>query len=182
MRTLQRKLARELWGHRIQVGSIALVMGCGIMTVMGLRSTLTSIRAARDDYYESHRLADVFAPLRRAPLSVSRRVAAIPGVSAIETRIVKDVKLDVPGLTEPAIGHVVSVPDQQRPMLNQLHLRQGRWITPGRSSEIMLSEGFALANGLGPGDSVAAVINGRWQRLHVAGIAIHRHHTRHHAR
>ena len=91
----------------MQVASIALVMGCGIMTVMGLRSTLTAIERARDQYFESHRLADVFASLKRAPVSVGASLRALPGVAAVETRIVRDVKLDVPGLQEPAIGHVV---------------------------------------------------------------------------
>jgi hypothetical protein len=44
MRTLDLKLLRELRRHWVQVTSIALVMGCGTMTIMGLRSTLTSIR------------------------------------------------------------------------------------------------------------------------------------------
>jgi putative ABC transport system permease protein len=171
-RTLQRKLVRELWGHRVQVASIALVMGCGIMTVMGLRSTLTAIERARDQYFDRYRLADVFASLTRAPASVGAALRAIPGVAAVETRIVRDVKLDVPGLQEPAIGHVVSIPDVRRPMLNELHLRAGRWIAARREDEVIVSEGFAAANGLSPGDSVAAVINGRWRRLRIVGIGI----------
>ncbi|MDE3129033.1 MAG: ABC transporter permease, partial [Gemmatimonadota bacterium] len=33
-------------------------------------------------------------------------------------------------------------------------------------------EAFAQANGLGPGDSLGAVLAGRWERLHVVGVAI----------
>ena len=172
MRTLDRKLLRELRRHRIQVASIALVMACGIMTVMGLRSTLTSIRSARDAYFDTHRFGDVFASLRRAPNALVGDLRRLPGVGAVEPRIVRDVKLDVPGLSEPAIGHVVSIPDQPRPMLNALQIRRGRWIAAGAESEVLVSEGFALANMLDPGDSLGAVINGRWRRLQVVGIAI----------
>src|SRR6476620_6275419 len=59
MRTLDLKLLRELRRHWVQVTSIALVMGCGTMTIMGLRSTMTSVRAARDSYYDEYRCADV---------------------------------------------------------------------------------------------------------------------------
>ncbi|HTJ23115.1 MAG TPA: ABC transporter permease [Gemmatimonadaceae bacterium] len=172
MRTLDLKLLRELRRHWVQVTSIALVMGCGTMTIMGLRSTLTSIRAARDSYFDQYRFADVFVRLQRTPAAVAARIAEIDGVASVESRIVEDVKLDVPRLPEPAIGHVVSVPDVPRPMLNDLEIRRGRWLTPGRDDEVLVSERFAELNHLAPGDSVAAVINGRWQRLRIVGIAI----------
>jgi putative ABC transport system permease protein len=172
LRTLDRKLLRELWQHRIQIISIALVMACGTMTIMGLRSTLASVRHARDDYYAANRFGDVFVQAKRVPASIASRLAAIPGVAAVETRIVENVKLDVPGVSEPAIGHMVSIPDVRRPMLNELHLRAGRWNAPRRADEVLVSDRFAELNGLHPGDSLSAVINGRWQWLHIVGLAM----------
>ncbi|HEX7018436.1 MAG TPA: ABC transporter permease, partial [Gemmatimonadaceae bacterium] len=172
MRAIDRKLIRELRRHWVQVTSIALVMACGTMTIMGLRSTLASIQAARAKYFIEYRFSDVFAHMQRTPAAIGSRIASIPGVAALETRIVRDVKLDVPGLAEPAVGHVVSVPDVRRPMLNELHIRRGRWLDPTRDDEVLVSDRFAEVNGLAPGDSLAAVINGRWQRLHVVGIAL----------
>ena len=172
MRSLDRKLLRELRRHWVQIVSIALVMGCGTMTIMGLRSTLTSIRAARDTYFDEYRFPDVFARLERAPNAVGSRIGQIPGVSAVETRIVRDVRLDVPGLAEPAIGHMVSIPDVQRPMLNELLIRRGRWIAPRSTREVLVSDRFAEVNHLTVGDSLSAVINGRWQRLEIVGVAI----------
>jgi putative ABC transport system permease protein len=172
MRTLDLKLLRELRRHWVQVTSIALVMGCGTMTIMGLRGTLTSVRAARDDYFAAYRFGDVFAHLERAPVSVARLIAGVPGVGSVETRIVRDVRLDVPGLPEPGIGHMVSIPEIRRPMLNDLHVRRGRWIAQGRDDEALVSDRFAELNRLRPGDSLAVVINGRWKRLHIVGLAL----------
>jgi putative ABC transport system permease protein len=172
MRALDRKLFRELRRHWVQIASIALVMGCGTMTIMGLRSTLTSIRAARDDYFDGYRFGDVFAHLERAPDAVAQRIARIRGVGAIETRVVRDVRLDVPGLSEPAIGHMVSIPAVRRSMLNELLIRRGRWIAPGSPREVLVSDRFAEVNHLAPGDSLSAVINGRWERLQIVGVAI----------
>src|SRR5512132_1414023 len=146
MRTLDLKLLRELRRHWVQVTSIALVMGCGTMTIMGLRGTLTSVRMARDEYFADYRFGDVFVKLQRTPVSVSRRIAALPGVAAVETRIVRDVRLDVPGLEEPGIGHMVSIPEVRRPMLNDLHIRRGRWIAVGRDDEALVSDRFAELN------------------------------------
>ena len=172
MRTLDIKLVRELRRHWVQVTSIALVMACGTMTIMGLRSTLVSIRAARDSYFAEYRFGDVFAHLQRAPSPIGPRIATIPGVAASATRITRDIRLDVPRLPEPAIGHVVSIDDVHRPSLNDLQIRRGRWISAGHDDEVLISERFAELNQLSPGDSLDAVVNGRWERLHIVGIAI----------
>ena len=82
MRTIDRKLLRELRRHWVQVTSIALVMACGTMTIMGLRSTLASIQRARTDYFDRYRFADVFASAKRIPAPIARQLAAIPGVAA----------------------------------------------------------------------------------------------------
>ena len=70
------------------------------------------------------------------------------GVGAVQTRIVFDVTLDVPGLTEPATGRLVSIPERRAPMLNDLYLRRGRYVEPGRRDEVLVSEAFATANEL----------------------------------
>ena len=62
-----------------------------------------------------------------------------------------DVTLDVPGLDEPATGRLISIPERRAPMLNDLFLREGRYIEPGQRGEVLVSEAFAMANRLGRG-------------------------------
>lgn len=83
-----------------------------------------------------------------------------------------DVTLDVPGLNEPATGRLISVPEHRTAMLNDLFLRQGRYIEPGQRGEALMSEAFASANHLRVGDTVGAVINSRWESLRIVGIAL----------
>lgn len=172
MRALNRKLVRDLWHMRGQMAAIGVVVACGVATVVTTRTSYTSLLASRAAYYEQYRFADVFVHLKRAPASVAPQLAALPGVASLETRIVSGVILEVPGLAEPATGLLVSIPERGRPSLNDLHLRRGRWLEPGRRDEVLASEAFAAANGLVVGDSLGAVLNGRWQRLRIVGIAI----------
>src|SRR5262249_17415970 len=86
--------------------------------------------------------------------------------------VVVDVTLDVPGRAEPGVGRLVSVPEKFAPGLNDLHLRRGRWVEPGRGGEVLVSEGFADANHLEPCDTLRAAINGRLQRLRIVGVAL----------
>lgn len=172
MTALNRKLFRDLAQLKGQSVAIALVMACGVATFVMSASVYRSLSAALTAYYDRYRFADVFAHVKRAPNAAAARLAEIPGVSRVETRVVVDVTLDVPGLVEPAVGRLVSVPGSPTGGLNRVHLRGGRYVEPGRRGEVLVHEAFAAAHGIGPGASLSAVINGRWQKLTVVGVAL----------
>ena len=167
-----RMLVRDLWHLRGQVVAAALVVACGVASFVSMRGTYASLLVARDDYYQRFRFADVFAQLKRAPTALLPRLAAIPGVAAVRTRVVRDVTLDVPGLAEPAVGRLISVPERRQPMLNDLHLLRGAWVQRGHPDEVIASDAFVAANRLGLGDRIGAVINGRWRRLTIVGVGL----------
>lgn len=172
LRALDRKLLRDLWKIKGQVIAIALVIGAGVAMFVMYRSTFDSLGLTQRSYYDRYRFGDVFANSKRAPLGVARRIAEIPGVARAEARVVAEVTLDIPGMDEPAVGRLVSIPADGRPALNDLYLRQGRWIAPGRPDEVLVSEAFAGKHGLRPGDSLTAVLNGTRRRLQIVGIAL----------
>lgn len=169
---LTRKLMRDVWRLRGQVASIAAVVACGVMMAVAMYGTLRSVVRSVDAYYARYRFADVFASATRAPAPVARALAAIPGVAQVETRTRLTVSLDVPGLTLPAGGRLLSVPDAPASTLNGVHLREGRSVLPFSADEVVVSAGFAAANGIGVGDSLGAVLDGRWKRLRVVGIGM----------
>ena len=169
---LTRLLWRDLWRMRTQAVAAVLVMACGVATFVAMRSTYLALLSAQQDYYRSYRFADLFVHLKRAPLAVASRISAIPGVARVDARVVSDVTLDIPGLREPATGHIVSVPEQGWPTLDLLHLQRGRYIAPGRDDEAMVSAAFAEANDLQVGQRIGAVLNGRWRQLQIVGIAL----------
>jgi putative ABC transport system permease protein len=172
MSMLDRKLLRDLARMKGQALAVALVIAAGVaMFVMSL-STLASLSSTLDAYYQRYRFAHVFAYLKRAPNSLGERIAEIPGVAQSDTRIVKDVTLDVEGLIEPAVGRLISIPERPAGEPCALHIRNGRYVEPGRAGEAIVSEAFAEAHGFRPGDSVIAVINGRKQRLQIVGVAL----------
>jgi len=172
MAVLHRKLLRDLLYMKGQAIAIALVVACGVASFVSMRAMYRTLLRSQADYYATYRFADVFAELKRAPDSVANRIRESPGVASVEQRLVMDVTLDVPGLPEPAVGRLISVPPRQSQELNVLFLRQGRYILPGADSEVIASDAFAKANQLTLGSTLGAVINGRWQRLIIVGIAL----------
>ncbi len=172
MLTLHRKLFRDILHMQGQAIAIALVIACGVASFVTMRAMYRSLLRSQADYYAQYRFADVFVELKRAPDWVAERIRQIPGVAEADTRIVMDVTLDVPGLDDPAVGRLISIPARQTSGLNELFLRSGRYISPARGNEVIASEAFAKANQLDLGSELHAVINGRWQTLKVVGIAL----------
>ncbi|HEX3599126.1 MAG TPA: FtsX-like permease family protein, partial [Lacipirellulaceae bacterium] len=171
LRALDRKLLRDLSQMKGQSFAIALVIAAGVATFVNSRTIVFSLELTRSTFYERYRFADVFAKVKRAPDSMADRLAEIPGVAQVETRIVELVTLDVPGLAEPAVGQLISLPATREPRLNKLYLRRGRQLTVGRDDEVLASEAFMKANNVDLGGTIAAIINGRRKELRVVGVA-----------
>lgn len=170
--SLDRKLLRDLWRIKGQALAIALVIGSGVCMFVMYRSTFDSLSFTLRSYYDDQRFGDVFAAAKRAPQSLAARIAAIPGVARADTRVVAGVTLDMPDMDEPAMGRLVSVPSQGRPLLNDVYLRRGRWLAPDRPDEVVVSDSFAARNGLEPGDTLTAVLNGTRRKLRIVGIGL----------
>jgi putative ABC transport system permease protein len=170
---LDRKLRRDLRALKSQALAVALVMACGLAMMIMTRSLILSLESTRDAYYEHNRFAQVFARLKRAPNSVREQLAAIPGVATVETGIAIQVTLDVPGLPEPAVGLINSLPERGEQRLNRLYIRTGK-LPAGQTTvgELAVGEAFADAHGLKPGDTLSAVLNGAKKPFRLTGIVL----------
>ncbi len=172
MKTLDRKLLRDLWHMRTQALAIALVVAAGVATLVLGIGTFRSLEETRNAYYERYRFADLFAYATRAPDAVKEQILEIPGVAAADTRIVDIALLDVEGLKEPGTGLIISLPDEGEPRLNRLYMRRGRTPAPYAVAEVTVNDGFAKAHGFSLGSTFHALINGKKRQLTIVGIAL----------
>ena len=98
MNALTRKLLRDLWLMRGQVLAIIIVIASGVATFIMSVSTLNALQQTRTQVYIDYRFADVFASLKRAPQRLLKRVAAIPDVDTVASRVVAQVRMEVRGV------------------------------------------------------------------------------------
>jgi putative ABC transport system permease protein len=172
VKALNKKLLRDLWNTRSQVLTIGFVVAGGMGAFIASFSTYDSLQWSRQVYYQESRFGEVFAGLKRAPAPVEARIGELPGVVEVETTVAFDVTLDLPGVDEPVVGRMIGLRDGGQPRMNRLALRHGRFLEPGRRSEVLVSEGFAAARALGPGDRLAAILNGRREELQIVGVVL----------
>lgn len=172
MKALDRKLLRDVWGLKTQVVSIALVIACGIGGFIGSLSTHGSLVWSRDNYYATARFPHVFANAKRAPQSLAERIRAIPGVVEVETRVVRDAQLSIPGVVPPMIARLIGIDFERAPGMNRLTLRSGRWPTPGVRGEVMVNQRFLEARNLQLGAVMNVLLNGKLERLTLVGTVL----------
>jgi len=168
---LDRKLSRDLWRMKGQAIAIAIVVALGVFMLVMQDGMVNSLEETRRAYYERYRLADIFAPVKRAPRHLLTELARIPDVTTIEGRINGKALINLPDIDVPLSAQAVSVPNFGEARLNHVYLAAGRQVDPNHEDEILLLEGFAKAHKLSPGDYLSATMNGARRTFHIVGLA-----------
>jgi putative ABC transport system permease protein len=168
---LDHKLLRDLMRMKGQVLAIGMVIAVGVMMLVMMSGLVTSLNETRSTYYDRYRLADIFAPVTRAPERLLPRLAAIDGVGVVEGRVQGSALIDLPGTDLPVQAQAVSLPDLRDPRLNAVYLTDGRMIDSDRSDEILLLQSLARAHDLHPGDRLVATMNGARRTFRIVGLA-----------
>ena len=174
---LDRKLVRELWRMKVQALAIAFVIAGGVAVHLLAAGMLSSLQETRRAYYERNLFADVWAPTVRAPQRLIEDIRAIEGVQAATTRIRIPALFDMEGMSAPATGEVLSLPDTGEAAVNRLHLVRGRLPAAGQRDETVVLQAFADAHRLEIGDRIPATLYGGRRRLTVVGVALSPEHV-----
>jgi len=172
MRTLDRKLLRDLRKTKGQALAIVLIIACGVAAFVTVVTAYRGLKGSQEAYYAEYRMADIWAPVERVPRAVLRELESVPGTRRVEGRILFEVTLDLPNMPQPVSARIVSVPDRPRRTLNDLHLVRGRWFDGDGYREVILAERFAREHDMDVGDRLVAVMNNRKQALRIVALAM----------
>ena len=178
MKALDRKLLRDLRLMWSQALTIALVVASGVAGFITSFSAYDALSWSRDLYYADARFADVFATLKRAPLALERQLQAIAGAASVQTGLSEIVPISLPLVADPIVGRLIGLDLRAPQQLNQVQLRSGHMVAAREAGathgalQAVVSEGFATARQLRPGDRVSALVNGRRESLLIVGIGL----------
>jgi putative ABC transport system permease protein len=179
VKSLDRKLLRDLRRMWSQALTIALVVASGIGGFLTSLSAVDSLAAARDRYYAEGRFADVFADVKRAPRSLLDQLLAVPGVADVQATVEHLVRIELEGVSDPIVGRLIGIDPRQPRRLNQVTVTVGSPLESDASVargdgaiDALVSATFAEARGLRPGSRVQALVNGKRRTLSIRGIAL----------
>ncbi len=171
MSPLNRKLGRDLWRIKGQAIAIAAVIAVGVLLQVMMTGLVASLDETRRAYYERFRLAEIFAPVTRAPDRVLADLRRISGVGTVQARVSGSALIDLGGDALPLQARALSLPDFGAPALNAIHLTDGRMFEADHADEVVLLRSFARAHGLRPGDRLGATMNGFRRSFRIVGLA-----------
>ncbi len=170
---LNRKILRDIWNFRGPALATMAVITAGITAFFCFYSAFLNLDLTRRSYYRQYRFADLEVILEQAASQeVIQRLSSVTGIQRVETRIVEDVNLDLEGVKQPQTGRIISLPNVQRKIINDIYLTKGTYFSSDRMNEIIVNERFFAANNLTLGDMIHAVINNRKQPLKIVGTAL----------
>ncbi len=173
MGALNRKLGRDIRGSVGVLATVVAIIAVGTGVFIGLGSAQRILEASQATYYSQYRFADFWVHVKKAPMTAVQRIGELPGVAAIESRVVFDVILDLPGVIQPLTGRLISMPARGLEQgINGICLVRGSGFSDNRDEEVILDEAFAQAHGLEPGDRVRLILNRKRESFVIVGTAI----------
>ncbi len=170
MSVLRRKAIRDLWRSRLLFGAIALLLATGVGMFVTLYSAFENLAASESFTYQELRFADVFYRISSAPPEAADLARQVPGVVAVEGRMVRDVPVRQPANPQSAaVARVISLPEAGRPTVNDIAIERGEYLPDGPGKSVLLDDKFAAHYGLEPGDSIDLVVAGKANSFNVHG-------------
>ena len=172
MGVLDAKLRRDLLASRGLLIAVVMILALGISAYVANFSLYFNLELARRSYYGDCRMADFWIDIQKVPETELDRLARVPGVSELRSRIVMPVTLDMPEVEKPLTGLILSMPDRPRPVTNRFILQRGSYFSDSRHDEVIINDAFAENRGIAVGDRLFVLLNDRRQELVVIGTAI----------
>ncbi|MCB9854041.1 MAG: ABC transporter permease [Phycisphaerales bacterium] len=173
MKPLNRKLLRELKSNAGALFAVVIIMAFGAGSYVGMGASQRALETSQSAYYSAYRFADFWVDLKKAPLTEIEKLGKTPGIESIQTRVVFDVILDLPEQARPVNARLISIPaHQDGTTLNGIYVLRGSGFSPDRDEEVIVTEAFAKAHGLNPGDRIHLILNRRREAFTVVGTCL----------
>ncbi|MDI6772674.1 MAG: FtsX-like permease family protein [bacterium] len=173
MSLLALKLVRDLWHSRWQYLAVGFTVMLGVTFYGAAYMSYGNLDASYRYSYDRLQFEDFGISFHAAPERVTERVRRIPGVKAVEGRLVEDVVIQIPGRsTKKLIGRLISIPADLRPAVNNLFIVTGRYLSGRTAREVLIESSFAKHHKLRPGDTIEIERAGARVRFQIAGIAM----------
>jgi len=146
------KLFRDIWKSRIQYGAVALIIFLGVSVFICLYEAYLNLNMSYNTFYDRLNMADYWISVDGISRNAVKDMNEITGVEAYG-RIVNDLFIDMGSESgEKVSGRVISLPENQMPVVNMLDVEAGNYFSRSSGREILVERHFADYYNLKPGN------------------------------
>jgi len=140
------KTWRDILARKGQFAALIVLVALGITSYVGFIDAYRNLSAAADNAYEALKMADFTVSVGGAPTGVVHKIEVVPGVKSVEGRLVIDTGMDITETNQGTV-RVIGVPVGHRPVVNDILVEQGRYLTSEDGAAGLLHTRFARATG-----------------------------------
>jgi putative ABC transport system permease protein len=176
VRLILLKTLRDLRKSLAQSVALVLIVALGIACFTALVGAYRDLGTSYNHTYDQLHFADVTFAVASAPQTVVADIAAIDGVRAVTGRLIVDTGFVLPADAArnagmPIRARLIGIPSDHHPAVDDVLVRKGRYLAPDDSLVALVESHFADVYQLGPGDTVAPILNDQSLPIPVVGVA-----------
>lgn len=165
---LFRKMLRDIRENLGSYIACIAIISIGLLTFVSMANVRDILLEAKDNYYRDYRFGDVFAEVSGMPIGKLGALERIPGVATVDAKMVRDVRVLIPGRTDNTYLRLVSLNLNNQNRLNDVWLVDGSPVRMGTRT-ILLGIEFFNKNRFHSGDEITIVVNGAKEVLTISG-------------
>jgi putative ABC transport system permease protein len=172
MKKINLKLWRDIRQQKWQFTALVVVILVGVLSYGGMMGMIDDVEASLDHTLDELRFQDFVVTLQEpAPESVVQDVAGMDNVQAVTGRLVMDTGLDISEDNQ-ARARLVGMPTSAQPEVNQLYIKDGRYLQEGDGLVAVVDHHLAEYYDYGPGTVLHPIVNGERLDVEIVGLAV----------
>lgn len=166
---LFQKAKRAIWSNKKAYLACVFLIATGIIMFTAMSIAVDGLESSMLGFYDSYRLADVFAKVEGMPLSYAERLLELEGVAAVQARYVQEMRVEVAGSEDLITLRIIAIDPMEEGRLNDI-LVTGE--APSADRDIIVNPTFFKAHGLEYGDDITVIYGGKEYSYTLCGTAI----------
>jgi putative ABC transport system permease protein len=168
---IDRKMRRDLWRMKGRAIASVLLITMGAMLYVSFMAMMPSVQNFFYDYYEESDFTDFEVYVNYAPLNMTQQLEAIPGVEAVEPRLIFPATVALSG-TEEVAGQLYGVNSSREMLVNRLTVTSGDYLDSSDLNGILLDYSFAGIKEYVVGDQIEVVIQNVPHTYTIRGLVV----------
>lgn len=171
MKKLILKNWRDIKSRKAQFGALIILVALGILSYVSFVSAYLNLSASTEFAYEKLKFADFSTKVISAPKRVVDKIQAIPGVEAVQGRLIIDTGLYISD-EEQVRARIISIPPNWHPEVNDILIEEGSYLK-GKAKDVCLRERhYADEREIELGDTLKPLVDGEKKEVIVEGIVV----------
>ena len=168
---IDRKMRRDLWRMKGRAIASVLLITMGAMLYVSFMAMMPSVQNFFYDYYEESDFTDFEVYVDYAPLNMTQQLRTIPGVEAVEPRLIFDARVELSD-NKDVPGKLYGVNSSREMLVNRLTVTSGDYLNPLDPNGVLLDRSFAGIKEYDVGDQIEVNIQNVTHTYTVRGLVV----------